>query len=256
MKIIYFAVVFLALVFLSAPPVYAGPICEGLLECVPFFTAILVFTYPWVSIGIVLIFIAFLRSFKGKDKKSALYLLIAGLVFSMIQVPAIYINQHRMDKEYKEIAQKADFDTYIPQYKPGGFSLRALGIGNPKEADNPYLTGIYQNEEGAEFRIHEYGLAKNVKNSSGECGPPNPEYDFYNKIAIGCKSLATTPEGYKIYLDCVDYCKGVEAYVTIGNTRISINHAYEDALSREELIKFVDSLEKTPADKIPFVERE
>lgn len=253
MKAIYFILVFLALVFISTAPVYAGSICEGL-ECVPLFIAAFVFAYPWVSIGVILIFIAFLNKLTGKDKKSIIYLLIAGLVFSIIQVPAIYINQHRFDKEYEEIAQKSDFDIYIPQYKPVGFSLKALGIGNPKDVDNPYLTGIYQNNERNELRIYEYSLAKNAKSPSGECGPPNPELDF--EVIVGCKSLTTTPKGYEIYLACTNYCTGADAYITIGNTRISISRAYEDALLREELIKFVDSLEKTPADKISFVEKE
>ena len=143
------------------------------------------------------------------------------------------------------------FDTYIPTYIATDYAEQYLIAENPKDPTNPYLqfsfgpTNDKYHQKGA-YSISEFPVSERFQPPE-DCGPRNTEDNYTFKRV--CYLYATTKQGYKLYASGQ---KGraipTDFYVKIGSTMVVLESIQEQA----DAIKIIDSMVKTPKDKIKY----
>lgn len=240
--LIFIGVFIFILLFILPSPALAGPICTDFVSCAPITVGLIIYMYGLAILGSILllcscIFFVF-RKNKKRFKAIGLISLVSGTVLILLNIYYIYKLEHHFTAEEKQIAKTLDFSLYMPTYTPSQYYVSHISLGNPKDKKNPYLTIDYNVGLG----MHEYNLKKTKAESNPNCGPLNPEL----RGGIDCAQYAILQNGQKLYADTV------AVYITLGNTRISL----DKNLGKTNILKIINSLKQTPADKMDFFKKE
>lgn len=137
---------------------------------------------------------------------------------------------------------KTTFTVYEARYTPSNYSFEhGIVAEYPSAPGNPYYSAKYSHSGDNGFSIYEYDIGKTgfhdgTPSASTNCGPQNPELN--SGPPISCLVLGQTPKGKTVYYDTSKTGLMLDAYLTLGTTRISMSPALE---SKDEMLKFFNS---------------
>ncbi|MCC7543465.1 hypothetical protein IT415_02020 [bacterium] len=237
-------------------PLYsAGPICTGY-DCLLFTIPFYIDQYAWLVVGVIALCIAFGRLVftKRVDRIVGIFL-AAGVCVLLIGWYRSYTHRHRFDAQSRSAITLLGSDALWPSSLPDGWRLtRLVSEVYGKEPQSAYVYATFQVKgDDAPHTLHEFN-EKHTNNEGYACGYVTPEDSLSQNtnrasLDVGCSELYTLPSNRVVYKRPISNSRRVEYFMRQDGLVVVL----ESKADENHIKAFFARLEKTPADKLPFI---
>lgn len=253
---------------------FAGPICEGVVCEVTFFTAYVLHVGRYiipailVVVGIILLVIARRRASK-RLKTGGIVLMVVGGAVLLCLVGGEIMNRVLYVRQQRQTAQAITYDVYTFGELPSLIqdskqSVHTWDIVKPETRDGdmqvlrgPQYTSlmfVYGKQGGPIAYVREFNKQL-ISPNDGSCGAYDPEFPN-QKTDVECSDVGQSNFGTSVYRAKTTLGSGTVYLTDVGNTRIALEETGFESSGSEitagEALKLFQSLRKTEPSDLPF----